>query len=193
MIQLGVEKPILVGHSWGGTLALYYALLYPKEISGMVLLAPSAFPDGHGNVLESAIAHTPVLGKVLIKALKPLVIHEINVGLQNSFFPAPVPRHYKYLAEKIWSSPDRLKSYIFDSLALRSAENQISNRYGEIRIPVTIISGLQDQVVGYKSDAVPLHDAIRGSRLITLGTTGHAIQYENPRAVVDAVIAMKGL
>ena len=193
MLQLGVEKPILVGHSWGGSLALCYALQYPKEISGMVLLAPSAFPDSHGNLLESAIAHTPVLGTVLIRALKPLVIHEINAGLRSSFFPRPVPEYYKNLADKIWSSPNRLKSYIFDSLALRKALNQISNRYGEIRTPVTIISGVQDQVVGYKTDAVPLHDAINGSRLITLSATGHAIQYENPRVVVDAVIAMHEL
>lgn len=191
MTMLGINRPILVGHSFGGTLALIYSLQYPNDISGMVLLAPSAFPYGPGNILESVIAHVPVLGNLLIRTLRPLVIHEINAGLSNSFSPAPTPRFYKNLADRIWSSPARLKAYIYDSAELRNAVNQLSRRYGEIKTPVTIISGIHDQVVGYQTDAVPLHQAIAGSRLITLTGAGHAIQYENPRAVVDAVNAMK--
>jgi len=36
--QLHIVRPIMVGHSWGGALALVYAITYPKEVAGLVLL-----------------------------------------------------------------------------------------------------------------------------------------------------------
>src|SRR5215470_2923018 len=44
--RLGVTRPVLVGHSWGGSLALAYAVKYPGELSAIVLLAPAAYSDG---------------------------------------------------------------------------------------------------------------------------------------------------
>ena len=43
LTALGIEDPILVGHSWGGAIALAYALLYPDDVSALVLLAPAAY------------------------------------------------------------------------------------------------------------------------------------------------------
>src|SRR5205085_7444234 len=42
--KLSIEKPVIVGHSWGGSLALAAAVAYQKELSGIVLLAPAAYP-----------------------------------------------------------------------------------------------------------------------------------------------------
>ena len=35
---LGLERPTLVGHSWGGNLVLQYAVTYPDEVSHLVLV-----------------------------------------------------------------------------------------------------------------------------------------------------------
>ena len=43
--QLGVERPILVGHSTGGMLAAHYALLYPKAVEQLVLVNPVGLED----------------------------------------------------------------------------------------------------------------------------------------------------
>ena len=61
---LGIERPILVGHSWGGSLALAYALKYSGEVSGMVLLAPAAYPDKGANFLLRMAAKVPVVGEI---------------------------------------------------------------------------------------------------------------------------------
>ena len=37
--QLGVDRAIIVGHSWGGTLALIFALDHPERVAGLVLVA----------------------------------------------------------------------------------------------------------------------------------------------------------
>ena len=41
--ELGVERPILVGHSWGSALALVYALEFPNDLVGLVLLATAVY------------------------------------------------------------------------------------------------------------------------------------------------------
>src|SRR5688500_17738225 len=38
LAELGVQRPILVGHSWGGSVALAYALDFPTDVGGLVLL-----------------------------------------------------------------------------------------------------------------------------------------------------------
>jgi pimeloyl-ACP methyl ester carboxylesterase len=43
--RLGVERPILVGHSTGGMLAAHYALLYPEGVEQLVLVNPVGLED----------------------------------------------------------------------------------------------------------------------------------------------------
>ena len=46
--RLGVTSFVLVGHSWGGTLAAAYALDFPQDLAGLILLAPVAYPWAGG-------------------------------------------------------------------------------------------------------------------------------------------------
>jgi pimeloyl-ACP methyl ester carboxylesterase len=43
--SLGVLRPIIVGHTWGGTLALAYALQFAAEVAALVLVASAACRD----------------------------------------------------------------------------------------------------------------------------------------------------
>src|SRR5690242_14275501 len=40
--RLGVRRPVLVGHSYGGTVALAFAERHPNEVSGLVLVDAAA-------------------------------------------------------------------------------------------------------------------------------------------------------
>src|SRR5712675_2499281 len=62
LLRLGVHEPMLVGHSWGASLALAYALHYPGDVSAIVLLAPAAYPDAGGNRLLGATSKIPLIG-----------------------------------------------------------------------------------------------------------------------------------
>src|ERR1041385_251144 len=60
--KLGLEKPVLVGHSWGGSLVLAAAIAYGNDLSGIVLLAPAAYPRV-GVEGGSLVRHVPLFGK----------------------------------------------------------------------------------------------------------------------------------
>jgi proline iminopeptidase len=55
--HLGAESTILVGHSWGGHLAMHAAVACPERTSGMVLLdSLGAVGDGGQSTMEPVIA-----------------------------------------------------------------------------------------------------------------------------------------
>jgi pimeloyl-ACP methyl ester carboxylesterase len=45
LARLGVERPVVIGHSTGGMLAAHYALLYPKEVRQLVMVNPIGLED----------------------------------------------------------------------------------------------------------------------------------------------------
>ena len=70
--QLHVERPIVVGHSWGGALALVYAINYPKEVAGVVLVAPAVYESHDGISLLTRLPAMPVVGDAVNSMLTPL-------------------------------------------------------------------------------------------------------------------------
>jgi pimeloyl-ACP methyl ester carboxylesterase len=42
--KLGIDRAILVVHSWSGALGARMALDYPRRVAGLVMLAPVAYP-----------------------------------------------------------------------------------------------------------------------------------------------------
>jgi pimeloyl-ACP methyl ester carboxylesterase len=66
--RIGVVQPVLVTHSWAGALAVAYALEYPNDIAGLVLLAPVVFPWSthttawHNRFVQVALLQATSLG-----------------------------------------------------------------------------------------------------------------------------------
>ena len=186
--ELGMEEPVLVGHSWSGALGLAYALEYPDDVSGLVLLGPVAYGrEGRSSPLYEALA-TPVLGD--------LIQHTIGVGvgpgiveqsLVEAFSPNPVPPDYLRAARALWTRPGQQEATAEDSLAAGPAMEAMSPRYGEIRVPVTIVTGDSDRLVDPEQHSYPLHEAIRGSKLVVLPDAGHDVQHTRPKETVDAI------
>ena len=193
LIKLGISKPILVGHSWGGTLVLNYALQYPDEVSGIVLLAPAAYPERAGFSFQNLLVHVPVLSSIMIKALRPYIHNEIKCGLERAFSPAQVPKEYLKLALSCWARSTAIRATIADHQARQHHLREISIRYPTTRLPVIILTGDADRVVNPLTEAYPLHEAIKDSRLIVLPHVGHEIPQSNPKDVLEAIQLVRQL
>ena len=73
LVQLGVEKPVLVGHSWGTLVALAYALEHPAHTGAVLLLSGYDFPSKRIDVVIASLAAMPILGEVLRYTVSPLL------------------------------------------------------------------------------------------------------------------------
>jgi len=188
---LGITSPVLVGHSWGGALALAYALKYPSETSGLILLAPAAYPDTETNGLLRSFVKTPVIGNLGLFFGKALVGHTmLKHDLEQAFYPQQVPDDYFKIAASSWLGTKQLRAYLEDEWALNSSLKKMSKRYSEIRVPVVIVTGDDDQIVSPRENAYRLKTDITQSKLVELKDTGHEIPLTRPECVREALLSI---
>jgi pimeloyl-ACP methyl ester carboxylesterase len=190
--KLGIEKPILVGHSWSGSLVLAYALEYPDELSGIVLLAPAAYggkayPAGKMDFLLYRIAAAPVLGNLLASTLLMSLGRILaKPAIHATFSPDPAPADFLNRGKALWPRPGQFIANREDVYTFSPTVDVLSKRYGEIRLPVVIVVGDSDPFHP-ELQSYSLHQAIPHSKLIVLPDTGHMIPTVRPEAVLEAV------
>ena len=63
--RLGVERPVVVGHSWATLVALAWALQAPQEVAGLVLASGYYYPSRRLDVALVTPGAVPLLGDVL--------------------------------------------------------------------------------------------------------------------------------
>lgn len=185
---IGIKKPILVGHSWGGAVALAYALQYSGELSGLVLLAPAAYPDPESQSRMAALLDVPVLGDLALVVAKPFVSEKIlKEQLETAFYPVPIPTDYFNAVKDEWLENKQIKTYINDENELNKSLQELSKLYNKLHLPVVIVTGDSDRVVIPQQNAYLLHKTIPKSKLIVLRKTGHQIPQLHPEAVLKAI------
>jgi len=186
--QLRVERPILVGHSWGGALALVYAMLYPRDVGGLVLLAPAVYESDDGVSFLSKLPAWPVIGDVMNFLFTPLLgAWLVRTDLQKAFAPDSVPKHYLRHTLSEWTRPKKVKWYSIDDALLNESLPKLSPNYPEVTVPTVIVTGDSDLIVPTDQNAHRLHKALPQSELVVLPKTGHQIPFTKPDAAVEAV------
>ena len=185
--KLSIEKPVIVGHSWGGSLALAAAVAYQKELSGIVLLAPAAYPSVSVE-RWSLLPHVPLVGKFVVHRLTPLMGQAmIRESLKKAYHPQAVQNDYAQQAAQMWTRPEQVRAWAYDERTLRSSLRLLSSRYSDIELPVVIVTGSGDLLVEPEQHAYPLHRAIKHSELIVLPETGHELPQTRPDRVIQAI------
>jgi pimeloyl-ACP methyl ester carboxylesterase len=190
---LQLEQPLIVGHSWGGSLALVYALMHPEDYAGAVLLAPYAFgsleaQETFDYFLEATLPTLPVVGDVAIRLLTPLVGEWIvEEGLREAFHPESVPQDYLESAKKLWTRATQVRAYAEDEKTIDESLTRLSIQFGSINRPLVIVAGEKDGVVPHEDHAVRLHATISGSKLIVIPDAGHQIHQTRPEMVLKAI------
>lgn len=188
LAQLGITKPLLVGHSWGAALALAYTLKYRADVSGMVLLAPAAYEDKDTPKFVRMVTRPPVIGDATLTIGKIFFgRHMLKQELARAFYPEPVPQDYLRMAASSWLSRQHLKSYLEDEWTLNASLKNLSKRYSEIQVPVAIVTGDEDKVVPPKENAYRLSAAIPQAKLIELKGVGHEIPQTHPEVISEAM------
>ena len=94
--RLGIERPVVVGHSWGTLAALALAFADPAAVRGLVLVSGYYYPTVRADALLVAPAAVPVLGDVLRHTVSPLFgAATLPLLLKGMFAPLPVPERFQ--------------------------------------------------------------------------------------------------
>jgi pimeloyl-ACP methyl ester carboxylesterase len=190
---LELNKPVLVGHSWGGSLALAYALAYPDDIGGLVLVAPAAYPDKGDPFFLRLAGKVPIIGEMGALLGRTVISRGmVKKDLARAFYPQPVPDWYYKLVWRSWMGRKQLKAYFADEAQLNDSLSKMTDRYADIQTPTVIITGDSDQIVDAKRNARQLHKVIKRSRIIELANTGHEIPQTRPESIAEAISMLNG-
>ena len=92
---LGIERPIVVGHSWGTLVALTMALKSPEDVAGLVLLSGYYYPNQRADAPVSAGAF-PFTREVFLHTMAPFVRRLMAPGtVRRVFAPCAIPERFK--------------------------------------------------------------------------------------------------
>jgi pimeloyl-ACP methyl ester carboxylesterase len=186
--RLEIEQPILVGHSWGGALALAYAVRYPDEIAGVVDIAGWSHPVHNLGLKIFSAAMAPMAKILEFGAVPSSVLNRMERGgLQRAFAPNPVPSAFFRIPDEFQLGASQLRANAEDLRVLNRDMARLQPAYGRIAVPVEIVLGMADQVVEPHRHGECLAREILGSRLTRLEGVGHMAQHIAPQAVIDAI------
>jgi pimeloyl-ACP methyl ester carboxylesterase len=73
LVILGINRPIVLGHSWGAAVALALGLNHPDTVRGLVLLSGYYYPTLRADVVLSSLPAIPILGDILRYSISPLL------------------------------------------------------------------------------------------------------------------------
>lgn len=192
MRQLGVERPVVLGHSWGAAVAAAWARHYPDEISGVLLLSGALYPWPGGVAWYHRIVGTPLVGDTFLRTLTvPGGALLGPAGVKGNFHPDPAPENYaETIGLPLLFRPSHFRANSADTAGLKAHLAVQSQRYAEIGVPAIIVTGNADYTVSPKIHSYAFHNAVAGSELIKLKGAGHMPHHSRREIVVDAVLRL---
>lgn len=163
MLQLGLRRPVIVGHSLGGAVALQLALDHQEELGGLVLIGtgarlripPSLFEQVR-NDYHATLAQMP---SILFCTQTPGLVVDAVMAV-----------HRKTSAEVFLS--DLTACDRFD----------VTGRLREIQLPSLIITGHEDLAVPPKYSTY-LHQNLPRSTLAIIEDAGHMVIVEQAGSI----------
>lgn len=185
--KLGIERPLVLGHSWGTLPALALALDHPDEVAGLVLLAGPYFPVKAPDPLLLALPSLPIVGTLLANTAMPLLARATRAQIVRQIFaPDPVPPAFAEFPAELAQRPSHIQATAGDAGLLQLAELRLAKRYEELRLPVAIVAGDGDRLVPYEQ-AERLHALLPQSSLHQLAGHGHMVHWVAPDDVMAAI------
>jgi pimeloyl-ACP methyl ester carboxylesterase len=187
--KAGVERPIVLGHSWGGSVALAYALDYPQEIGGLLLLAPLAAPWKSDLRRYAEWGDTPGLGPVLAYTLAmPVAWLGLDPILWRAFAPQTAPANYVERASIMLAlRPPAAMANAQDLARLDSFTTALLPRYSQIATPTVVITGTRDHLISPRFQGRLIARLLPHARLVILPGVGHMLHHAEPERVIAAI------
>ncbi len=185
--QLGAENPVVLGQSYGGSVALAWAL--DGGPKALVLVSSPSLPWPGTLDIWYRLTSNPVGRAVVVPLASALVPQSyITSATQSVFAPDPVPKGYDaWLGAELTLRRDTLATNVAQVNALRAELVTMEPRYPDLALPVELIHGDADTIVPLTIHSGPLSGILPDVRLTVIPGAGHMPHHAHPDEVVAAI------
>jgi pimeloyl-ACP methyl ester carboxylesterase len=157
LLKAGIERPLLLGHSDGASIAIVYAGTFPESPAGLILEAPHVFVE---DITVSSIAQARVL-------------------YQETDLPQRLGRYHANVDSLFWGWNNIW-------LDPRFRDWNIESFLDSIRCPVLVLQGTQDEY-GTEKQIDAIQRRIPSASAIMLDDCNHAPHRDRPDATLSAI------
>lgn len=191
--RLGLDRPLLVGHSLGGALSLALAVDHPGLVSGLALIAPLTQHD-LGEVppaFRLLAIQSPWLRRIVSWTLvAPMARLAGSERRAVVFAPDPVPADWEVAGGGLLTvRPNGFAAASADLVQVPRDLPSIEARYSSLRLPVDILFGRGDSILDPAVQGGRLVQQVPGARL-DLIDGGHMIPATQPDRTADWLVAV---
>jgi pimeloyl-ACP methyl ester carboxylesterase len=150
--MLKLDRPLIVGHSLGGALALALALNHSDVVGGLALIAPLTQVqsiDDVPPVFKPMVIRSPAVRKAVAWTLAtPMGMMKAEEALKEVFAPEPVPEDFGTEGGGLLAMrPSNFYASSSDLVDLEGELEGMVPRYPTLSIPVRILWGRQDRIL----------------------------------------------
>lgn len=195
MEKKGIERAIIVGHSFGGAIAASFAVFHPEKTAGLLFLAPATHPWPGGVDWYYNITATRYLGWWFTRLVSlPAGLVLMDRATRSVF--SPNRRRDRYVEEgapALVLRPENFRNNAIDVANLHDYVTRIAPRYTEITAPTVIITGDSDPIVLEEIHSQGLARDIAGSELVMIHGLGHKPDYVVPDVAIAAIEKIAGM
>ncbi|WP_432779023.1 alpha/beta hydrolase [Burkholderia gladioli pv. alliicola] len=184
---LGLEKPLLVGHSLGGAIALAVGLDHPDSVSRIALIAPLTHTETEPPAAFKGLAlRWPLLRRFASLTMGiPVMILQSRKAIDAIFAPEPVPRDFPIKGGGLMGlRPEAFYAASSDLVAAPEDLPEMERRYPTLGVPVSVLYGRQDAILSYRKHGEALKQKLPGIEL-TLVEGGHMLPVTQPVQTTD--------
>ncbi|WP_240789470.1 alpha/beta fold hydrolase [Pseudooceanicola onchidii] len=186
---LRLDRPIVLGQSFGGAVAMTWAVDHPDDISAVVDVSGATYPwPGDLDRLYATMAK-PVIGPALAWTIGAWVSRGyIDRAIAGVFAPQNEPSGYaSYIGAPLVIRPHSLIANAQQRTELREELRALAPRYGTLTLPIEIVHGDADDTVSLRIHSEALANDVPSARLTVLPGIGHMPHHVAQAEVIAAI------
>jgi len=169
-----LSQVFLLGHSFGGGLALKFTAKYPEKVSRLILVAPAIKRQKQGK--QYFYFALSKIGRLIfylppISFLKPLARRVL----------------YRFIGTRDYYKLDPEKDSVMKETFKKVIRENLVQFLPRVSVPALIVWGNIDKIIPFKDSSV-LKEGIRGSELVVIPDMGHAPNLKIPRKLSEIII-----
>jgi pimeloyl-ACP methyl ester carboxylesterase len=183
---MGLNKPVLVGHSLGGAIALAVGLNHPNSVSRLALIAPLTHLVDPGRAFSGLMIRSSLVRRIVsVTVATPFAIKGSRAIMDIVFGPDPVPRDFATKGGGLLGlRPRSFYAASSDMMAVPDELPAMENRYASLRLPVDVLYGREDGILDWRIHGEALKGKLHSTNL-RLVDGGHMLPVTAPSVTME--------